>query len=208
MHTLCYQHNTTQHNTTVSLALILLLFCFSSLAQTDGQVLTRVNGGASWADPSGGGIYVGNGTTPTYIEVDVLDSIEFNDGTLFLSATDNRVGINEDEPNSTFHANGSVAYAVDEFVATTSSTNYDMDETNYLLLVNTTNADANITLPAASTCEGRVYHVIKTKASNSLIFTRNIFTAPSTTVNSFSGTNVQVRIISAGGQWRILETRY
>lgn len=43
-----YVINTTQHNTTVSLALILLLFCFSSLAQTDGQVLTRVNGGAKW----------------------------------------------------------------------------------------------------------------------------------------------------------------
>ena len=71
-------------NTTVSLALILLLFCFSSLAQTDGQVLTQVNGGASWADPSGGGIYVGNGTTPADLEVDVLDSIEFNEGTLFI----------------------------------------------------------------------------------------------------------------------------
>ena len=193
--------------TQTSLALIFLLFCFSGFGQTDGQVLTRVNGGASWADASGDGIYSGNGTTPSDLEVGVQDSIEFNDGTLFLSATDNRVGINEDEPNSTFHANGSVAYAVDNFTAT-STNSYDMDETNYVLMVNTNNSSAVINLPLANTCEGRVYHVIKTSTSNSLLFSRNIFTAPSTTRNSFSGINVQVRIISAGGNWRILEARY
>ena len=124
---------------------------------TDGQVLTRVNGGANW---------------------------------------------------SNLNINGSVVYAVDNFTATSTNNSYDMDETNYLLLANTSNVTAEINLPAANTCEGMVYHVIKTSTLNSLLFSENITTEPSTTRNSFSGTNVQVRIISAGGQLRILEVRY
>ena len=125
---------------------------------------------------------------------------------------DGNIGINTGVggfggPTSTLHTNGSVAYAVDNFTAT-SLNSYNLDEDNYLLLANTASSSAVINLPAASTCEGRVYHVIKTSPVNSLIFSSNIHTGPSTTANTFSGANVQLRIISAGGQWRILEVRY
>jgi len=194
----------TRHKTQAFSLLFFLFFYCTVNGQTDGQVLTLVQGGASWADASGDGIYSGNGTTPTDLEVTVLDSLEFDDGTLFIDAVDHRIGINEDDPTSTLHTNGSVAYAVDNFTAT-STNSYDMGDDNYLLLANTANSDAVINLPAASTCEGRVYQFIKTDVNNSLDFNNTtIRTSPTATQTIWSGPSRQLKVISTGTEWYLL----
>ena len=71
------------------------------MAQTDGQVLTVVNGGASWANANsdGNGIYSGNGTSPADLEITVTDSIDFDDGTLFIDGSNDRIGIGTGIPS-------------------------------------------------------------------------------------------------------------
>ena len=187
-----------RHKTQVLSLLFFLFFYCTVNGQTDGQVLTVVQGGASWADAYGDGIYSGNGTTSTDLEVTVLDSIEFDDGTLFIDAVDHRIGVNEDKPTSILHANGSVAYAVDNFTAT-STNSYDMEEDNHILMVNTNNSSAVINLPAANTCTGRVYQFIKRNGANSMIFNLNIRLNTGGTASTFTST--RLKIISDGADW-------
>ena len=287
----------TRHKTQAFSLLFFLFFYCTVNGQTDGQVLTLVQGGASWADASGadgdawgvsndndqsinitrtGSVHVGTHGNVTGYEFSVSDdngggillmddnaNNETTDGetlgiisfdasddrsTLGASAMiiagasvdhtstskganlwfstksnttgsadgasqrmiithDGKVGINTSAvggPTSTLHTNGSVAYAVDNFTAT-STNSYDMGDDNYLLLANTANSDAVINLPAASTCEGRVYQFIKTDVNNSLDFNNTtIRTSPTATQTIWSGPSRQLKVISTGTEWYLL----
>ena len=58
------------------------------------EVLTRVNGGTSWETPSdNNGIYSGDGTAPSDVDVTVTDNIDFDAGTLYIDGSNDRVGI-------------------------------------------------------------------------------------------------------------------
>jgi hypothetical protein len=72
---------------------------FLGLLSAQNQVLTKVNGGASWETGSGR-IYSGDGTTPAYVRCSITDTIDFDGGTLLIDAVGNRVGIGTDVPLS------------------------------------------------------------------------------------------------------------
>ncbi len=67
------------------------------LTNAQNEVLTKVDGGASWLTGSGG-IYSGDGTTPSDVDVTVIDNIDFDGGTLFIDGTDDRIGIGTTDP--------------------------------------------------------------------------------------------------------------
>lgn len=69
------------------------------------EVLTKVNGGATWLTGSGG-IYSGDGETPSDVDVTVTDNIDFDAGTLFIDGEDNRVGIGTDNPSYNLSLSG------------------------------------------------------------------------------------------------------
>lgn len=96
------------------ISLLCIFSSFVSIAQTDGQVLTRTNGGSSWEDSDGNGIYSGSGISPSNVDVTVTDNVDFDGGTLFIDGTNNEIGIGTDNPlsrlevrSSTIASNGS-----------------------------------------------------------------------------------------------------
>lgn len=63
------------------------------------EVLTKINGGASWQAPEyNEGIYSGDGTTPSDVDVTVTDNIDFDAGTLFIDGSSNEIGIGTTSP--------------------------------------------------------------------------------------------------------------
>ena len=179
------------------------------------EVLTKINGGASWESASN--IYGSDGTIAadrvvnanskdlTFENVDqlVIENAS-SDNVLNIDAPNNEVGIRTGTPNSSLHVNGSVSYATANFTAGPSNS-YTMGDDDYLLFASTTSSSATINLPNASTCPGRVYRFIKTRTNNSLIFSPTIMVNSTTGQGIFSGTDVKLTIISNGTNWWKLE---
>ena len=75
------------------------LVSFLGVLNAQNEVLTKVDGGASWLTGSGG-IYSGDGETPSDVDVTVTDHIDFDAGTLFIDGEDHRIGIGTTVPLS------------------------------------------------------------------------------------------------------------
>jgi tRNA(Phe) wybutosine-synthesizing methylase Tyw3 len=92
--------------------------------------------------------------------------------------------------NSTFQVKGSVAANI-----LTTAAALTLDETNYTVILT---ANANITLPAANTCIGRIYIIKKTANGNSTIsnFISNTATATTTIARGV------VQLQSDGTSWQ------
>lgn len=73
------------------------LVSFLGVLNAQNEVLTKVDGGASWLTGSGG-IYSGDGETPSDVDVTVTDHIDFDAGTLFIDGEDHRIGIGTTDP--------------------------------------------------------------------------------------------------------------
>jgi len=73
------------------------LVSFLGMLNAQNEVLTKVDGGASWLTGSGG-IYSGDGETPSDVDVTVTDHIDFDAGTLFIDGEDHRIGIGTTDP--------------------------------------------------------------------------------------------------------------
>lgn len=72
------------------------------------EVLTKINGGASWQAPEyNEGIYTGDGTTPPDVDVTVTDNIDFDAGTLFIDGSSNEIGIGTTSPLFNLDISGS-----------------------------------------------------------------------------------------------------
>jgi hypothetical protein len=103
-----------------------------------------------------------------------------------------RVGVNMagTVANSTFQVKGSVAANI-----LTTAAALTLDETNYTVILT---ANANITLPAANTCIGRIYIIKKTANGNSTIsnFISNTATATTTIARGV------VQLQSDGTSWQ------
>ena len=179
------------------------------------EVLTKVNGGASWETASN--IFGSNGTISsnrtinanqediTFENLDqfILENAS-SDNVLNIDAPNNKIGVRTGSPSSSLDINGSVSYATATFSAT-GSNSYTMGDDDYLLFASTTSSSATINLPNASTCPGRVYRFIKTRTNNSLIFSPTIMVNSTTGQGTFSGTDVKLTIISDGTNWWKLE---
>ncbi|MBL7711207.1 MAG: hypothetical protein JNL13_02030 [Chitinophagaceae bacterium] len=72
-------------------------------------------------------------------------------GTEFVIADNGRVGIGTPAPASTFEVKGSLASSVNSISAATT-----LNESHSYIVMN---SGSSITLPAAATCPGRVYHI-------------------------------------------------
>jgi len=79
--------------------LIGMLISINSILVAQNEVLTKVDGGATWLIGSGG-IYSGDGTAPSDVDVTVTDNIDFDAGTLFIDGTNNEIGIGTSNPIS------------------------------------------------------------------------------------------------------------
>lgn len=69
-----------------TIIITVIIFFISNQSRAQNEILTKVDGGASWLTGSGG-IYSGDGETPTDVDVDVTDNIDFDAGTLFIDGT-------------------------------------------------------------------------------------------------------------------------
>ena len=136
-------------------------------------------------------------------------------GTNVYNAT-GKVGIGNtnNAPTSTLDIGGSVSKQI---IETTSTANYPLDETDYTVIYNHTSGNPTMTLPAANTCEGRIYIVRTTNNDNGDRITINaasgdgIFGKTSTASievgngGLFSTTTWSVTLQSAGGTtWYII----
>lgn len=74
----------------------------------------------------------------------------------------NNIGINTNSPTSSFHANASVSYGVTSLDENNSG--LALNETHHIVVGNVTDGNIVLSLPDATTCEGREY-IIKAFAS-------------------------------------------
>lgn len=137
--------------------LIFGFFAFGLFYSASAQeVLTKTNGGASWETPSdNNGIYSGDGTAPSDVDVTVTDNIDFDASTLFIDGTNNRVVVGEKEPVSILDVDGSVSFASRSL----SSGTHTLGDNDYTLLLITSNSKT-VNLPSAANCAGRVYRIL------------------------------------------------
>ncbi len=105
-----------------------------------------------------------------------------------------RVGINTGQlANSTLQVNGSIATAI-----TTTSSNITLNETHHTVIVN---SNSTITLPAANTCEGRIY-VIKNTVGNPLNISSYVTASGNNSTNVPSNSTIELQ--SNGTTWNSL----
>ncbi len=113
--------------------------------------------------------------------------------------TGGNVGINISAPTSTLAINGSIAANV-----TGKTSNYTLTTSDYILINTSTAATGpTFTLPAASTCFGRMYRIIN-HGTQSITISPNVISANGSTVNSLAtaaGSNV-MEVVSDGNNWR------
>jgi hypothetical protein len=114
--------------------------------------------------------------------------------------SDGKIGIATSSPNSTFSVNGSVTMKF----FTVSTTTYSVSATDYIVL--NTGAASTWTLPAASSCAGRVYKLINHGTANvtlSPAVRNSSAVAATTTLSNVAGAN-SLEILSDGTDWRVI----
>lgn len=124
---------------------------------------------------------------------------------LFNDHANAEVGINTASPNATLHVNGSFSQAV-----TTQTGDYDLgsgtNEDVGTILHNNTAADNNITLPAAASSAGRVYHVKKISSGT---YKTTILTAGADTIDGAASYELDIQyesvtLVCDGTNWHIV----
>lgn len=118
----------------------------------------------------------------------------------FVGFTQEGVGINTSDPKSTLEINGSMSQKV---TAITSSTTLDAAD-NTVVCQNTT--AITISLPAVSTCEGRVYTIKKDMSStnNVTIDADGSETIDGAATYTLSDVQGALSIASNGTEWKII----
>jgi len=101
------------------------------------------------------------------------------------------MGIATTAPASKLDVNGSAGMGI-----TTTSSNLTLDETHYSVII--TGSTPNITLPAASTCDRRIYVIVnQTAGARTISSYKNFSNAATTTVAANSSITIQ----SDGTNW-------
>lgn len=108
-------------------------------------------------------------------------------------------GIGTSSPNSTLSLNGSMAVSTTTIATSNNSTT--LGGSHYMLIYSGTTSGNSITLPAASTCLGRIYMIVNHSSSSVSI---------STYYSSNTGTSTQVsdgnevQLVSDGSNWHVI----
>ncbi len=135
-------------------------------------------------------------------------AIQFNsagsfgaDGYLFWDDTNNYLGVGTSTPNSTMDVRGSVSKAF-----SVKTTNYTLTDLDYSLFVNANSGSITISLPAASTCAGRVYVVKKIDSSSNNVVLDADGSELIDSISSFTliVQNQSVTVQSDGSGWWII----
>jgi len=74
-----------------------------------------------------------------------------------------------------------------------------------VIFINTAHANCKINLPPANDNKYRIFTFIKATQQNSLVFDKNIITAPGSSKTTFSGNDVKLTIVSSGCDWYVME---
>jgi hypothetical protein len=77
---------------------------------------------------------------------------------------DGKTGIRTSSPSSYLEVNGSVAVAI-----TSTAVNITLNENDFIVIVDASSGNKTITLPAAVSCNGRIYTIKKTDASGNTV---------------------------------------
>jgi hypothetical protein len=102
-------------------------------------------------------------------------------------------------PTSKLQVTGSVGLSI-----TTTTADLTLDATHHTVIANCTSAAVNLTLPAASTCTGRVYFITKSdETTNLMAFNIPLKLTESTNVSSYNYTK-RLTIQSDGANWRVI----
>jgi hypothetical protein len=102
-------------------------------------------------------------------------------------------------PTSKFQVTGSVSMSI-----TTTTSALTLDATHYTVIANCTAGAIALTLPAATTCTGRIYNITKSdETTNALSFSIPLKLTETTNVSSYNFTK-RLRIQSDGTNWRVI----
>ncbi len=181
----------------------------SSVAPIQGQVLMWDFISNSWnpTTPTGGGSnQLIDNDSDTKVEVEATpdeDKIRFTTNSIERMIIDDvgNIGVNTSTPNSTFEINGSEAKKV------TISNSLALDETHNVVLVNNTFGFATISLPAASTCNGRVYTIKRINSGSVSINPNGLDNIDGSTATlSLAAQWDFITVISDGSDWFIIGT--
>jgi len=120
-------------------------------------------------------------------------------GSTMVMSNSGNVGIGTTTPTSKFQVNGSIATAINN-----SATNVTLTDAHNTLTVDLTAGNVTVTLPAANTCGGRIYHIVRTDGtSNELIFSAAISLGNTTfTTSNIPGATFIIQ--SDGTNWRLI----
>ena len=178
-------------------------------ASTDSLVTTDANGVLRKRTVSSvlaTGFTVDNGLTKTGTNAQLggtlVQNTTINQATKDLSIVGGNVGIGAAAPNSTLQVTGSVSMSIRK--VTTASTT--ITGSDYTVLANCTGGAITYTLPAASTCGGRMYIFVKTDATNNLLsFTPSLKTGEAVTaVLPAINYNTRIVVQSDGTDWWVV----
>ncbi|MGN6438784.1 MAG: hypothetical protein ACTHMM_19730 [Agriterribacter sp.] len=112
-----------------------------------------------------------------------------------IRSNDGRVGIGTTSPNSTLHVAGSMAANI-----TTVSGNITLDETHSYVVLSSANVTIAITLPAASSCPGREYHIKRPGTTGTKTISAYLNTSGTSTTSLPN--NSAVHLVSDGTNWQ------
>lgn len=169
---------------------------------SQGGKLVRVNSGESALE------FVTSGVTPASAN---NNTTLYWNGTAWAASSNlynehssNRVGVNTQSPNSTFHVNGSVASKV-VTVSASKDLSIDSEGTAETILSNNSGS-ITITLPTAASVNGRRYHIKKISADGNDVVIEG---ASSETIDgslNFSLTNQyeSITVVCDGSAWFIV----
>jgi hypothetical protein len=102
-------------------------------------------------------------------------------------------------PTSKLQVTGSVGMSI-----TTTTSALTLDGTHYTVIANCAGGAIALTLPAASTCSGRLYYITKSdETTNALSFSIPLKLTESTNVSSYNYTK-RLTIQSDGANWRVI----
>lgn len=135
------------------------------------------------------------------LEIDAGSRQSGNNGIIYLGKSYGKVAIGNVTPLSLLHVNGAISTAI-----ATVSSDITIDSTYSTVLVDTTSAAVTVTLPAASTCTGRVYIIKRISAgSNNVTVDGNASeTIDGATTVTLSSQWAVTRIQSNGTNWFVI----
>ena len=170
----------------------------SATLMSDGTAWYTLDGGLA-LNNSAWTLFGNSGTSSASNFIGTTDAVDLvfktsNTEWMRLQSGGN-IGVNTASPNSSFEINGSFGASV-----TSTAGIITLGASNYIVNITGTSASTpQVTLPTASTCTKRIYHINNTNASTITISAYNDLTNTSvTTVPANTG----ISIVSDGTIWR------